>query len=396
MALYLPPTLHENQLNGVFNNVDFTYQTGSTSLSVTDARYLKIAGGNIIGNLNVSNAISCGTLTVNSEVVNGNSNIQGDITLGLTSANTLTVNAAATCASGLTVTGNISSNSSSCSGNSTVTGTQTITGLNTCGGLKIAATKLLTFGDATTQSTSVVVSGILPTLAASNTFTNATNTFNAITCSGLTLTGTHSITGSLSCTGNSQCGSSTVTGNETVGGTETITGMTNCNGGLTVVGLTTLASTAFGANIGLITTSSLPVASQLGFVVVGVLATNTALVSSTSVFTNLTSISLPAYGTYIVKATCQTQSTINSTTMTAIVCGLSSVSGTGNPNVGSFVSNYFSQTIPITGYYNPETIFIYSPATAITLYFNIRTEFTGTGTLSALASGTYIKAIRIA
>jgi len=82
--------------------------------------------------------------------------------------------------------------------------------------------------------------------------------------------------------------------------------------------------------------------------------------------------------------------------MTAIVCGLSGVSGTGNPNVGSFVSNYFSQTIPITGYYNPETIFIYSPATAITLYFNIRTEFTGAGTLSALASGTYIKAIRIA
>ena len=372
MALYLPPTLHENQLNSVFNNVDFTYQTGSTSLSVTDGRYVKQTGGLILGSLNVSNGISCNSLTVtSSETDFGAMTIKGSCSIGDTAADTLTVNAVPTLLNGLNVTG-----------------VSTLNGLVSCGnGLTLGTSKLLTFGDATTQATAFIPANI-PTLAGVNTFTGLINANAGITVpSGQSLTIPTQIPSNSSTLGAT---TAYVTGAISTAGmnmamtnsTQTFSGINTFNGG-----------TSLGTNLTLTTTYAVPTVNQLGFQIVGSLATNTALTSGVSF--NAASISLPAYGTWLVRCNFVLVSLTATQTTSSFIGGLSTVSSTATPYAGAFISNFNSQVIPAGNYLGFDTTVIITPNVVTTCWLNLVATFTGTGTLNAYV-GTIMRAVRIA
>ena len=68
MSAYNPPITHNSSLNTVFNNGDFNYQTGIISLTTTDARYLKLTGGSVLGTTVLNNATVQNNFTVNNPI----------------------------------------------------------------------------------------------------------------------------------------------------------------------------------------------------------------------------------------------------------------------------------------------------------------------------------------
>lgn len=237
-------------------------------------------------------------------------------------------------------------------------GTQTFSGANTFSGATTMITQ--TAGNSTTlAATTGFVTSAITTASTNMAMTNAIQSFSAANTFTGGLTSTALLTASL--------------------------GLSASGGPIT-----------FGTNLGLITTASTPTVSQLGFLIIGALASSTALTSGT-IF-NASSVAIPAYGTWLVTINLLLYAVTTTQTVTGFVGGYSLVNGTSIPVIGQSISFYSSQAIPATGFVTQNASFIFVSSTATTLYLNMTATFTGAGgTLNCYGTNfTFIKAVRIA
>jgi len=171
--------------------------------------------------------------------------------------------------------------------------------------------------------------------------------------------------------------------------------VTTLNLGLTVNnGLTTINNgLTTSTNITLPITRIVPTVNQLGFQIIGNTLPTIIALTSGSVF-NASSISLPAYGTWLINCYFVLNPSAT-TTVTNYTGGLSTVGATAGPTSGNYVANYASQTLPTNNYLVFDTTLILTPSIATTCWLNLMASFTTTGALN-IYFGTSIKAVRIA
>ena len=152
----------------------------------------------------------------------------------------------------------------------------------------------------------------------------------------------------------------------------------------------------FARNITLINSASTPIAGQLGYILIGALASSTALTSGT-IF-NASSITLPTCGTWQIIINILLYAVTQPQTITGFIGGYSTANTTTPPVIGQSISFYGSQTIPATGYITQNANFVVNSSVAQTLYLNMTATFTGAGgTLNCYGTNfTFIKAVRIA
>jgi hypothetical protein len=161
---------------------------------------------------------------------------------------------------------------------------------------------------------------------------------------------------------------------------QTFTALNTFSGGLTTT-----------TNITLPTTYIVPTVNQLGFQIIGASSPTINALTSGVMF-NASSISLPAYGTWLINCYFVLNPSV-STTVTNYLGGMSSISATNNPNTSCYVANYTSQTF--TNYMAFDTTMVLTPSIVTTCWLNLKVTFTTTGTLN-VNYGTAIKAVRIA
>ena len=374
-------TIMGNTASGNYAVLNFI--STSTTNAVYDARIWSNAGsigtggsGQLYVNAGeiLLNALNSMTLTAGTNITcTGAMSVSGL----LTTNGGIQVNGSHTITGGSSCTGNSSCGSSTVVGNETVGGTEIITGLLTAnGGLTLASAQKITFGDATQQTTAFIPANI-PTLVGSNVFTGATNTFNAITCTGETDTG--------NLTANAITSNNAITAN----------GLLSGSLGLSVWG----GDVNFGRNITLINSASAPITGQLGYVIIGALALTTPLTSGT-IF-NSGSVTLPAYGTWQIIINVLLKSITQAQSLSAFVGGYSTVDALTTPVIGQSISVFFGpQVIPATGYITQNANFIITSTISQTYFLNMNATFTGVvagGTLNCYGGNyTFIKAVRIA